>query len=726
MKSFQFERDSDGIALIAWDCPGLRMNVMSWDCLQEMSELFDRAFADPEVRGIVLTSGKPHFAGGMDLDLLARIKVQANGDKAKGVFRGVMGFHRVLRKIERAGMVPKTGKGGKPVAAALPGTGVGIGYEIPIACHRIFAADNPNARIGLPEIKVGLFPGAGGTTRLVRRLGVMAAAPLLLKGSTPDPQKALALGTIDEVTPPEKLLERAKEWVLSASPDDIVKQWDRKGWRLPGGRPYDKQGFMTFAAASAMLSAETSGVYPAANALMSAIYEGCLVPFDSALEVEARWFTKVILDSSSTNMIQTLFLDKKTLERGLRRPASVERAAFSRIGVVGAGMMGSGIALVAAQAGIDVTLLDRDADAAEGGKDRAAGILSREVKRKRVTKEDSQEALGRIRPSCDYRDLAGSDLVIEAVFEDPGLKAKVIADIGASAGETCVIATNTSTLPVTELAKNAPSADRFLGMHFFSPVHRMMLVEIIRGGASGDAAVARALDFTARIRKTPIVVNDARFFYTNRCIIPYLNEGIRMVGEGVTPALVENAAKHSGMPVGPLQLIDETSIELGVSIAKATKAAMGDAYMDQDVDDVMHTLVSCGRMGRKANAGFYDYGNGGRRQGLWPGLRRHFASLEKQPSVETVRSRLLLVQALEAVRALQDGVLTDVREGDVGAVLGWGFAPWSGGPFSWLDLLGAGPAVALCDDMRNRFGARFAAPQLLRAKAASGERFTSH
>ena len=725
MKAFHYERDSDGVALITWDCPGLRMNVMSWECLQEMSELFDRALADPEVTGIVMTSGKPHFAGGMDLDLLARMKAQANGDKAKGVFQGVMNFHRILRKIERAGMDPKTGKGGKPVAAALPGTGVGIGYEIPISCHRIFAADNPNAQIGLPEIKVGLFPGAGGTTRLVRRLGVMAAAPLLLKGSTSNPQKALAAGTIDEVTLPENLLERAREWVLSAAPDDIVKPWDRKGYRMPGGRPYDKQGFMTFVGASAMLSAETAGAYPAAKALMSAIFEGSLVPFDKALEIEARWFTKVMLDPSSTNMIQTLFLDKKALEKGLRRPASVERAEFSRIGVVGAGMMGSGIALVAAKAGIDVTLLDRDADAADSGKDKVAGILGRDLKRKRITGEESQEILSRIRPSDDFRDLAGSDLVIEAVFEDPGLKAKVIAKIGAAADAGCVIATNTSTLPITELAKAAPSADRFLGMHFFSPVHRMMLVEIIRGGASGDGAVARALDFTARIRKTPIVVNDARFFYTNRCIIPYLNEGIRMVGEGVAPALVENAAKQAGMPVGPLQLIDETSIDLGVSIAKAAKAALGDAYTDQDVDAVMLMLVSQGRMGRKANAGFYEYDDGGRRRGLWPGLRQHYALLKKQPSVELVKNRLLLVQALEAVTALQEGVLTDVREGDVGAVLGWGFAPWSGGPFSWLDLMGADSATALCEDLQNRFGTRFAAPQLLRAKAAEGGKFTA-
>ena len=724
MPDFQYTRDSDGVAVITWDVPQAGMNTMSWESMREMSSLFERAFSDERVKGIVLTSGKPDFSGGMDLDALARVRDRASGDKARSVFESVMSYHRTFRRIELAGGDPKEGRPGKPIAAALPGTGVGIGYEIPICCHRIIAADNPKAVIGLPEIKVGLFPGAGGTTRMVRRLGLAAAAPLLLKGSTLAPRKALGAGTIDEVAEPGRLLERAREWVLSAGPEDTVKPWDRKGYRMPGGAPYTAQGYMSFVGACAMVSGNTSGVYPAANALMSAIYEGALVPFEKALEVEARWFTKVLLDPSSTNMIQTLFLDKKSLERRARRPAGAKKSELRKVGVVGAGMMGSGIALVSARAGLQVELIDRDGAAAERGKESAAGILDKLVKRKRMESDAARRILDSISPGQDFGNLDGADLVIEAVFEDPAVKAEVISGIDGAAG--CVIASNTSTLPISGLAEACRSPDRFLGMHFFSPVDRMLLVEIIRGKATAESSVARALEFAARIRKTPIVVNDARFFYANRCIIPYINEGIRMVGEGVSPVLVENAARQCGMPVGPLQLVDETSIDLAVSIAKATRRALGDEYAHGDADEVIFGLASDGRLGRKSKAGFYNYDESGRRSGIWPGLEERFPRQDPQPAVPSVRNRLLLVQALEAVRTLEEGVLTEVREGDVGAVLGWGFAPWSGGPFSWLDMMGSQAALAMCDDMKSRHGARFEAPELLRRKAAGGERFTSH
>ncbi|MCY3879780.1 MAG: 3-hydroxyacyl-CoA dehydrogenase NAD-binding domain-containing protein [Rhodobacteraceae bacterium] len=721
MADFHYDRDADGVAVISWDVPGRRMNIMSWDCLLELSEHFDRAIADERVKGIVLTSSKADFAGGMDLDVLANMRARGGGDAARRVFDGVMEFHRIFRKIELAGRDPKTGAGGKPVVAALPGTGVGIGYEIPISCHRIIAADNPKAVIGLPEIKVGLFPGAGGTTRLVRRLGVPNAAPLLLKGSTPGPDKALALGTIDEVVPAGDLMERAREWVLSAGPEDITKPWDRKGFRIPGGGAYDRKGYMNFVGASAMLSGETSGVYPAANALMSAIYEGVQVPFDTALTIEARWFSKVLLNPSSTNMIRTLFLDRKQLEKGARRSPEVPRRDMRKIGVVGAGMMGSGIALSAARAGLDVILLDRDIDTASRGRESAAAILRKDAARGKLTADKQAGILERIVAADTFESLNGTELVIEAVFEDPAVKRDVIHKIGQSVGPDCVIATNTSTLPVTGLAEAVRDAERFLGMHFFSPVHRMMLVEIIRGKRSGDAAVALALDFTSRIRKTPILVNDARFFYTNRCIIPYLNEGIRMVGEGVAPALIENSARHAGMPVGPLQLIDETSIDLALSIAKATRAALGDAYQDDDVDAVLATLAKAGRYGRKAKAGFYTYDKGGRRLGLWSGLNESWPG--QSPPPQLVRDRLLYVQALEAVRAFEAGVLTDLREGDVGAVLGWGFAPWSGGPFSWLDIVTAERAVTECGTLEDRFGPRFKVPETLLRMAAAGTGF---
>ncbi len=723
MADFHYDRDADGAAVISWDVPRARMNTMSLESMEEMAGLFEKAFSDSRVKGIVLTSGKPDFSGGMDLRALAQMRDRAESGEARDVFNTVMRIHRILRGIELAGGHPKDGRRGKPVVAALPGICVGIGYEIAVACHRIIVADSPRAVIGLPEIKVGLFPGAGGTTRLVRRLGVEAAAPLLLKGLTPSPAAALGAGTVDEIAEPGKLLERAREWALRAGADDVIKPWDRKGARMPGGRPYDAGGYMSFVGVCAMVSGGTACVYPAVNALMSAIYEGALAPFDKALEIEARWFTKALLDRSSANMVRTLFVSKKALEKGVRRPAAAKTADLRRIGVVGAGMMGSGIAFVAARAGMEVVLIDRDAEAAARGKNSVKALLDRQPGSKRAQEDKARRILERISAGEDFQKLRDADLVIEAVYEDPAVKAEVISRIDSAAD--CVIASNTSTLPISGLADACRSPDRFLGMHFFSPVDRMMLVEVIRGKTTADPAVALSLDFVARIRKTPIVVNDARFFYANRCIIPYLNEGIRMVGEGVSPALVENAAKHSGMPVGPLQLIDETSIDLAVSIAEATRWALGPAYAHEDADRVISELASIGRLGRKSNSGFYDYDDSGKRTGIWPGLKERFPVRDSQPAAEDVKNRLLMIQTLEAVRAFEEGVLTDVREGDVGAVLGWGFAPWSGGPFSWLDMMGAGSAAAMCDELRKRHGARFKVPDLLRRKAAAGERFTA-
>jgi 3-hydroxyacyl-CoA dehydrogenase/enoyl-CoA hydratase/3-hydroxybutyryl-CoA epimerase len=394
-----------------------------------------------------------------------------------------------------------------------------------------------------------------------------------------------------------------------------------------------------------------------------------------------------------------------------------------KLGILGAGMMGAGIATVAAQAGIEVVLIDRDQAAADRGRAHVEGYLDEGVKRKRTSPEKKAEILARVAATPDYAALAGCDLVVEAVFEDPAVKAEATRRAEAHLPADAVFATNTSTLPVSELAKASRDPAGFIGIHFFSPVEKMALVEIIRGKATGDRAVAKALDFVRQIRKTPIVVNDARFFYANRCIISYINEGVRMVAEGVAPALVENAAKSLGMPVGPLQLVDETSIDLGVKIAKATRAAMGEAYPESPADGVLFRLADLGRLGRKAKAGFYAYDEAGKRQGLWEGLRELWPPREEQPALVEVQHRLAMVQALEAVRALEDGVLTDIREGDVGAILGWGFMPWSGGPFAWLDILGAARAVEICDALAARFGPRFAAPELLRDLAAKGEGF---
>ncbi len=721
MTDFTYAVDADGVATITWDVPGRSMNVMSREGFAEVSGMVDRALADPAVKGIVVTSGKKDFAGGMDLNVLASIRQAAGDNPAQALFDFTMSGHAILRKLERAGMDPKTLKGGKPVACAIPGTSAGIGTEIALACHRRFMADTPKAKIGLPEILVGLFPGGGGTTRYSRMVGAMAAAPVLLEGRMLEPKAAKAAGLVDEVVAPGALLARAKEWVLSATEAETVKPWDQKGWKMPGGAPYHPAGFMTFVGANAMVLGKTQGVYPAAKALLSAVYEGALVPFDTALRIEARWFTSVLMDPSSSAMIRSLFLNKEALEKGANRP-QVPDQTVRKLGVLGAGMMGAGIAHVAASAGIEVVLIDATQEAADRGKSHSESLLDKGMKRGKVTAEKKEEVLGRITATTDYGALAGCDLVIEAVFEDAGVKAGVTAQAEAVIPEGAVFATNTSTLPITDLARASVRPDRFIGIHFFSPVDRMMLVEIIRGRETGDVAVARALDFVRQIRKTPIVVNDARFFYANRCIIPYINEGLRMVAEGVEPALIENAAKLLGFPVGPLQLVDETSIDLGVKIAKATKAAMGAAYPDGAVDAVLFAMADRGRLGRKANAGFYAYDDRGGRLGLWDGLAALWPGAEAQPDLSEVQQRLIMVQALEAVRALEEGVLTDIREGDVGAILGWGFAPWSGGPFSWLDIIGAGKAVEICERLAAK-GARFEAPDLLREMAAKGQSF---
>ncbi|MYM57430.1 3-hydroxyacyl-CoA dehydrogenase NAD-binding domain-containing protein [Thalassovita mangrovi] len=723
MTDFTMEKDADGVAVVTWDCPGKSMNVMSGEALIELSDLIDAALADETVKGIVITSGKKDFAGGMDLNVLADMKSAAGDNPAQGLFDGIMQMHALLRKIELAGMDFKTKKGGKPIAAALPGTAVGIGLELPLSTHRIFAADNPKAKIGLPEIMVGIFPGAGGTTRLVRKLGAMAASPFLLQGKLVDPKKAKGAGIIDEVA--DDPVAAAKEWVLNAKDADLVKPWDAKGYKMPGGAPYHPAGFQTFVGASAMVNANTNGAFPAAKALLSAVYEGAMVPFDTALKVEARWFTHILMNPSSSAMIRSLFLNKEALEKGAVRPQGIADQSVKKVGVLGAGMMGAGIALVSAMAGIEVVLIDQKQEAADKGKAYTETYMDKGIKRGKATAEKKEQILSLITATTDYDALKDADLIIEAVFEDPGIKAEVTKNVEAVIPEDCIFASNTSTLPITGLAKASSRPEQFIGIHFFSPVEKMLLVEIIKGKETGDRAVAKALDYVRQIRKTPIVVNDARFFYANRCIIPYLNEGARMVAEGVAPALIENAAKQLGMPLGPLQLVDETSLDLGVKIAKATKAAMGDAYPAdmKPVDDLMFSMVDEGRLGRKSQAGFYNYDEKGKRQGFWEGLAEKCPVAEEQPDLIEVQHRLMFSQVLEAVRALEEGVLEDIREGDVGAILGWGFAPWSGGPFSWLDILGTPYAAERCDQLTEAYGERFACPALLREMGEKGQTF---
>ena len=721
MADFSLKIDPDRIATIIWDCPQKPFNILNFEAIKLLDSLIDKILLDENIIGAVITSAKPDFAAGMDLKVLADLK-KLNGDNpAKGLFEGFMQMHSIMRKIERAGMDPKTNKGGKPIVTVLPGTALGIGLEIPLCTHRIFAANNDKAKIGLPEIKVGIFPGAGGTTRLVRKLGIFGASEFLLEGKTLDPMRAKSAGLIDEVSATP--MADAKAWIMAASDPDIVKPWDQKGYKLPGGAPYTPSGFMTFVGASAMVNGKTMGAYPATKALMSAVYEGSLVPFDTALRIEARWFTNIVMNPSSSAMIRSLFISKGALEKGAVRPKNVPDQSVRIIGILGAGMMGAGIALVAAQAGIEVVLVDQDQNSANKGKEYSEKYLTDGIKRGKISEKIREKTLNRILATDDYTKLADADLVIEAVFEDTKVKSDVTKAAVEVIHKDCIFASNTSTLPISELAKASKHPENYIGIHFFSPVEKMLLVEIIKGEKTESRAVAKALDFVRQIKKTPIVVNDARFFYANRCIIPYLNEGLRMITEGIPPSIIESAAKQLGFPLGPIQLVDETSIELGAKIARATKAAMGALYPNEQIDKILFWMEQEGRLGRKAGAGFVNYNEKGKREGFWKGLEEKYPLSKTIPTFEDVQHRLMFIQALEAVRALEEGVLMDIREGDVGAILGWGFAPWSGGPLSWLDILGTPYAAERCQTLCETYGSRFECPSLLADMGKNNEAF---
>ena len=515
----------------------------------------------------------------------------------------------------------------------------------------------------------------------------------------------------------------AKAWVLAASDADILKPWDQKGYKLPGGAPYSPSGFMTFVGASAMVTGKTMDAFPAPKALMSAVYEGSLVPFDTALKIEARWFTNIVMNPSSSAMIRSLFISKGALEKGAVRPKEVPDQRVKTVGVLGSGMMGAGIALVAAQAGVEVVLVDQNQDVADKGKAYSEKYLNAGIKRGKVSDKNKIETLNRILATDDYTKLSAADLIIEAVFEDTQVKSDVTKAVLEIVSKDCIFASNTSTLPINELAKASKYPENYIGIHFFSPVEKMLLVEIIKGEKTDNRAVAKALDFVRQIKKTPIVVNDARFFYANRCIIPYLNEGLRMITEGIPPSIIESAAKQLGFPLGPIQLVDETSIELGAKIARATRAAMGKSYPNDQIDEILFWMEDNGRLGRKANAGFFNYSENGKREGFWTGLEEKYPISKTTPHLTEVQHRLMFIQALEAVRALEEGVLMDIREGDVGAVLGWGFAPWSGGPLSWLDILGTPYAAERSQELCNTYGPRFDCPPLLADMGKNNEAF---
>ena len=719
---FTIEVDKDNIAVITWDCLDKSMNTMTEEGLRSFQQLVTDALSKEEIKGIVITSGKVDFSGGMDLSTLEALKRNSGSDPASKIFEYIMEGHSLLRKIE-LGKIDDTSKS-KPVAFAGSGICAGIGTEIGLACHRRFFSSSKGSKIGLPEILVGLFPGLGGTTRVPRMMGLMGASSILLEGKLFASNKAKSIGLIDEVVAEDELIQTAKNWVLSATPQELIKPWDQKGFKFPGGAPYHPSGFISFVGASALVNGKTKGLYASAKALLSSIYEGALVSFDSALRIEARWFTKVLMTDTCTNMARTLFLNKSALEKGKQRPADAGETNLKQISVIGSGMMGSGIAYASILQGLEVLLIDQNIEAAEAGKNKIEMLLNESVKRKKLSEEEKIRLLDSVKTVSSIEKVSGSDLVIEAVFEDLKLKHSLYKKIEPHLKEGAILASNTSTLPITKLSEVLKDRTRFIGIHFFSPVDRMNLVELIKSEKTSDHSLAVALDFTTLIKKTPIVVNDARGFYANRCIIPYINEGLRMLTEGIEPALIENSAKQIGMPVGPLQLLDELSVSLALNVAKETKEALGEKYEETGTEDILLEMKKQNRLGRKELAGFYEYDEKGRRLNLWEGLKD--LNVKRMPADITtgsVKSRLAYVQALEAARSFEEKILLSVEEGDVGGILGWGCLIWAGGPFSWLDHVGHKNVVLECQKLFDQYGTRFAPPRIIKELASNGRKF---
>jgi 3-hydroxyacyl-CoA dehydrogenase/enoyl-CoA hydratase/3-hydroxybutyryl-CoA epimerase len=722
MSSFKLDVDADGIALVTWDMPGRSMNVIDMEVIAELTAIVDKVASDAAIKGAVVTSAKEGFCGGADLTMLERMRglytdmVQKQGEEAAArmVFDESRKLSQLYRRLETSG---------KPWVCALNGTAMGGGFELALACHHRIAADNAKTRLGLPEIKVGLFPGAGGTQRVARMIPPADALQFLLKGEQLKVDRAKAMKLVDNVVPQADLIQAAKDWIKAGGKP--VAPWDEKGFRLPGGQVYSKAGLMTFPAANAIYRRETYDNYPAARAILQTVYEGLLVPMDVALRIESRWFAKILRSPQAAAMIRSLFVSMQELNKGARRPPNVPPTALKKIGIIGAGFMGAGIAQVTAAVGLEVVLIDRDQETADKGKAGVHKALSDRVVKGRMKSAERDGLLSLITPTADYGALADCDLIIEAVFEDRKVKFDVMEKIQAVIGGEAILASNTSTLPITSLAASFKEPPRFVGIHFFSPVDRMMLVEIILGKDTGDKALAAALDYVRAIRKTPIVVNDSRGFYTSRVVGTYIREGHLMLAEGVPAAMIENVGRMAGMPVGPLSLTDEVAVDLAWKILKATEADLGAAAIDPRQKALLEEMVEKrGRYGRKNGKGFYDYAPGQPKK-LWPGLAELQAK-KLDPAtidIEELKLRLLGIQALETARCFEEHVLTDVREADVGSILGFGFAPFSGGTLSWIDMMGPKKFVELCRGLEKKYGARFAPNALLIDLAESGEIF---
>ncbi|WP_371433396.1 3-hydroxyacyl-CoA dehydrogenase NAD-binding domain-containing protein [Novosphingobium sp.] len=711
MQNMKLETSADGFATLTLDAAGQSMNVVNDAFIADMEEATARIAADDSIKGVILTSGKPAFMAGADLTQLVQGFGKLSGKDAFAFSQRATNMHRAIEQS------------GKPWVAAINGLALGGGFELALACHHRVVVDNPKAVVGLPEVNVGLLPGSGGTVRLGILIGFKKALDLLLTGRSVSPAEALKLGIVDEVVPADKLIDAARGW-LATGPDP-VRPWDVKGWVPPQKKgltvPEDSAAYMMLSGSLALKGYNT----PAPQAILSCVFEGLQLPFDKALAVEGKYFAKLLTNPVARNIIRTTFISKQAAEKGARRPAGVPKAEVKKLGVLGAGMMGAGIAFVAATAGIEVVLLDRDVPTAEKGKAYTARAQAKLVDKGKLAQDKADAVLARITPTDDYALLAGCDMIVEAVFEDMGIKAETTRKAEAVIPATAVFATNTSSLPISDLAQASQRPDQFIGIHFFSPVDRMGLVEVIVGKQTSKETLAKALDFIAQLRKTPIVVNDSRGFYTSRVFRMFIFEGVAMMEDGVEPARIENAAKAAGFPIGPLALLDEVTMELPVKIIEeAARDSAGDAnkYTIERGMKVLERMIALGRGSRKAGGGFYDYpAEGGKR--LWKGLAQEFPAAAVQPDIEDLKKRFLYSQANETAQTLEEGVLETAEDADLGAIYGWGFPAWTGGTLSFIDTVGIADFVAESDRLAKLYGARFAPSAWLRAKAEKGEGF---
>lgn len=705
MNTLQFDLGQDGIAVISLDLPDRSVNVFTAELVADLEHAVERVLVDETIQGAVLTSAKSVFLAGADLKAL--VGAYDAGIDALTASQRFARENRLFRRMET---------GGKPFVAAINGLALGGGLEICLACHHRVLLDSPKAKIGLPEVSVGLLPAGGGTQRLPRLIGIEAALPLLLEGNPLGPQQAVKLGVVDELATTGQLIEKARAWAL-ANPQ-AQQPWDRKGFQVPGGAgPLASHAARTFRDGTAILKHKTQGNYPAPLAILSAVYEGTQSTLDVGLRIEAKYFGTLLANPVARNLMRTLFINKGAADKLENRPQDVEARPVRKVGVLGAGMMGAGIAHVAAAADIDVVLLDASQENAEKGKAYSQRLLDKQVERGQLSAEQAAALLARIVPSTEYALLDGCELVVEAVFENRAVKAEVIGRAEAMLPPGATFCSNTSTLPITGLAEYAKRAEQFIGMHFFSPVERMPLVELIIGKRTSEETLAHALDFVGQLKKTPIVVNDSPGFYTSRIFCTFIDEGMAMLAEGVAPALIENAARQAGMATGPLAVTDEVSLDLQLKVAQqAADDGLEDKFRRLHALPVIQRFNQLGRLGRKSGSGFYDYPVGARKQ-LWSGLAELYPLADAQPAVEEVRDRLLYIQALESARCVEEGVIDRASDADLGSILGIGYPSWTGGALSFIDSVGLQHFVLRCEELARRHGSRFEPSEWLRERA---------